>query len=190
MSRRFRIERRGRRPKPKNRERAPAPDLGTPELRAMKRRLTRNPDLELTSIDVLFGRGLIDAEQRDVLGEVASTVRMLAYNLGPVPEAVARIWRQLTGAMIPAGQGGAQGVGPVADIARRRMRRILSRLNGSRDLVLALADGRRVPRLVEHVLAGRLDYADLAALERLRCALDDLDKGARRPARSRPASPA
>jgi hypothetical protein len=68
--------------------------------------------------------------------------------------------------------------------------RILDRLNGSRDLVIALADGRRVPRLVEHVLAGTFDDADFADLERLKGALDDLDKGGARPARSkRRASP-
>jgi hypothetical protein len=62
---------------------------------------------------------------------------------------MARLWRQLAGSMIPVGHhGGAQGVGPLAEIPMRRMRGILNRLNGSRDLVIGLADGRRVP-LVE-----------------------------------------
>jgi hypothetical protein len=117
---------------------------------------------------VLFGRDLVDAEQRDVLGEITATLRFLAYQLGPTPEAVARIWRQLTGALIPARSGGTRGAGPMADIAVRRMQRILNRLNGSRDLVIALAEGRRVPRLVEHILDGKLDDADLADLEAIR----------------------
>jgi hypothetical protein len=69
-SKRFRVQKRGRPKKAPNRDRWPAFDHGTDELRAKKLATVRRVDLELTGIDILFGRGLIDAEQRDLLGEV------------------------------------------------------------------------------------------------------------------------
>jgi hypothetical protein len=64
-------------------------------------------------------------------------------------------------------------VGPLADVAQRRLSRMLERLDGSRALIIALAEDRPVP-LVEHAFAGRLDAADHAALEQLKAGLDNL----------------
>jgi hypothetical protein len=80
---------------------------------------------------------------------------------------------------IVATGGAPSSVGRLADIARRRLRRVLSRLDGSRDLVVAIVSGR-TPPLVEHALAGRLDAADEAALAKLRIGLDALTQGGRR----------
>jgi hypothetical protein len=87
-----------------------------------------------------------------------------------------RLWRQLAGSMIPVGHhGGARGVGPLAEIGGG----CEASSTGSRDLVIGLADGRRVP-LVEHVLDGNVDDRDLANLRRLQSALDDLAGRGRR----------
>lgn len=58
-------------------------------------------------------------------------------------------------------------------MARYRLGRSLSKLDGSKDLVIALAEGRTLP-LVERVVARRLTRADELALERLRQSLDRL----------------
>jgi hypothetical protein len=58
-----------------------------------------------------------------------------------------------------------------SDDARRRLARALSRLNGSRELVVELAEGR-LPPLVVHVLEGELTVRDQEQLTRLRFGLD------------------
>jgi hypothetical protein len=171
--RRRRIEKRGRPRKPPVRA-APEPDKGTSQLRRKKRQVTTRDNVELTAAGVLFGRGLIDAEQFDRLGEVTETLRLLARNLGPRPSAVAGLWQSLTGAMIGiVYQGVPSSVGPLAAVARSRLRQMLSKLDGSRDLVVAIARGD-TPPLVEHALAGRLTTADQDALDRLKAGLDRL----------------
>jgi hypothetical protein len=57
------------------------------------------------------------------------------------------------------------------DAARFRLARPLSRLDGSRDLVVQLAEWQ-APPLVLHVLDGRVTDADREELERLRNGLD------------------
>lgn len=147
MARHLRLERRGRPRKigAKRRQTTRAgregePDRGTAQLRRKKRRATTREDLELTSVAVLFGRGLIDATQHDTLALIAGSLRRLAQNLGPKPDAVAGLWSALTGAAT-----GSQGRVPDAarsgaDHARLVVSRLLRRLNGSRELVLDLAE--------------------------------------------------
>ena len=175
-SRRFRSQKRGRPKKAPNRDRRPAPDYGTTELRSKKLATVRRVDLELTGIDILFGRGLIDAEQRDQLGEVAELLRILARHLGPKPNATSALWTAILGAALRGGNAGMpSSVGPAADYARFRLERICRRLDGSRALIIALAEDRRPP-LIVHILAGRLDDQDLDDLERLRSGLDALGR--------------
>jgi hypothetical protein len=56
---------------------------------------------------------------------------------------------------------------------------MLRQLDGSRDLVLALAEGR-CPPIVIHVIEGRITGADEKTLDRLRQGLDAIGGGRRR----------
>jgi hypothetical protein len=122
------------------------PDKGSPELLRKKRTATTCDDLEISPIAALYGRGLIDATQYDLLGTIVELLRRLARNLGPQPDAVTGLWLALTGAAIgrstvtvPAA------VDPAADQARRTLARTLRQLDDSRGLVVALAEGRIPP---------------------------------------------
>jgi hypothetical protein len=59
----------------------------------------------------------------------------------------------------------------LADAARRRLARALSQLDGSRRLVIDLAENR-VPDLVVHVINRKLTGEDEAELAKLRLGLD------------------
>jgi hypothetical protein len=63
------------------------------------------------------------------------------------------------------------GKSSIADQARRRLQRMCRRLDGSRELVISLAEGK-VPGIVVHVIERRLTAADAESLERLRRSLD------------------
>lgn len=176
--RRRRLDRRGRprQAKAKRRETTRAgrqgeSDKGTNELRRCKRLATTREDLEISPIAVLFGRGLLDATQYDTLALVADWLRRLAWNLGPKPDAVAGLWAALTGAASSSHGIVPAGVGPAADQSRYVLRRLLRRLNGSRELVLDLAENRPI-RLVMRVLEDQLTQADEIALAQLRHDLD------------------
>jgi hypothetical protein len=183
MARRRRLDKRGRprQARAKRRETTAAgrqsePDKGTRELRRKKRRATTREDLEVTPIAALFGHGLLDATQQNTLAQIADWMRQLARNLGPKPEAVAGFWGALTGAAISAQGSVPASVGPGADYARYVLRRMLRRLDGSRELVLQLAANRPVP-LVMRAIENRLGRANEIALDLLR---RDLDRVARR----------
>ena len=176
--RRRRADRRGRPRKANARRRATTvagrqgePDKGTRELRRRKRLATTREDLEVTPIAALFGHGLIDAQQHDTLALIANSLRRFAQNLGPKPSAVQGLWAALTGAAISSPGIVPAGVGPAADQARRVLGRMLRQLDGSRELVLALAEDRPPP-LIIRVLEQRLARADEIALSRLRHDLD------------------
>jgi hypothetical protein len=77
----------------------------------------------------------------------------------------------LSGAILGAGVGTLSvvvpsAVGEGAATARRVLDRMLRRRDGSRDLVVALAEGR-LPPLVKRVIEYRLTEADKLALDRL-----------------------
>jgi len=130
----------------------------------------------VTQIDVLHGRGLLDATQRDALALIANSIRKLSRNLGPKPDAVEGLWSALTGAAISAQGVVPAGVGPAADQSRYAIRRMLRRLNGSTELVLQLVGNQPTP-LVIRALGGQLLPADEIDLARLR---DNLDRVASR----------
>lgn len=91
--------------------------------------------------------------------------------LGPKSDGVAGLWQALTGAAIRSPGSMPVAVGPVADHARYVLGRMLRRLDGSRDLILQLAEGR-IPPLVIRAIENRLTRADAIALDRLRHGLD------------------
>jgi hypothetical protein len=149
-------------------------DDGSPLLRQRKLQLTGRIDLELTPAALLFSRGHLDAQQYDQLGQVTLWLARLARNLGPKGLGVAGLWAALAGGIIgtpnvtvPVAVGGG------ADVALARLDRVLRQLDGSRDLVVAIAEGR-CPSLIAHVLEGRITGADEQALEQLRSGLDGI----------------
>jgi hypothetical protein len=101
-------------------------------------------------------------------------LRVLARYLGPKPDPIQALWTAIVGAAIRSNSGTPSSIGPLADMATWRLRGVLGRLNGSRDLVVALAENRVIP-LIEHILSGDVTEADLADLGRLRVELDSLD---------------
>jgi hypothetical protein len=154
--------------------RAPNRDEGTTELRRRKKQATARPDLEINAASVLFGRGLLSPEQYDILSTVTLWLQRLARGWGGLG-GVTGLWYSITGAAVPTGFVRPQNatVSGLADSARRQLVRALRQLDGSRDLVVALAEGQ-VPPLIAHVLEVRMTHADEAELARLREGLDRL----------------
>jgi hypothetical protein len=186
-SRRRRLERRGRPRKANARSRATtlagrrAPDdLGTNELRARKIRATTRDNLEISGAGVLLGRDLIDVEQYNALTTVTLWLERLMRGWGGLG-GVTGLWYSIVGAAVPTGFVRPQNAiaSGLADNARRQLVRALQQLDGSRSLVVALAEGR-VPDLVLHVLDGKLTPTDLAELTRLRHGLDEISGPRRR----------
>jgi hypothetical protein len=158
--------------------RAPPPDLGTALLRARKRAATGREDLEINSAAVLFGHDHLDRAQYDTLGRITELLQRATRAWGGRDGNVTGLWEAITGALTstgfvpnpPVGEGGWS----LADGARRRLEQVCRRLDGSRALVIELAEGR-IPEIVVHVIERRLTVADAAALERLRQGLDDIE---------------
>jgi hypothetical protein len=148
-------------------------DEGTNELQARKLLATTRPDLEASAIGVLYGRALIDARQYQTLSELTLALQRLARSCGGTG-GVEGLWQGIIAAMtrksyapVPEADGGFS----LADAARRQLARALSRLDGSRALVLALVGGQ-VPPLVIRALERRLSPEDEAALSKLHVGLD------------------
>jgi hypothetical protein len=145
-------------------------DRGSEALRHHKRRVTGREDLPLDGAAVLFGHAHLDRQQFDALGLITQWLQRVARAWGGKDGSCAGLWMALLGASTATGNP----VIPVphgADNARRQLTRALRRLDGSRDLVVALAEGRTPPlvlRAVERCLT-REDEDDLG---RLRAGLD------------------
>ena len=150
-------------------------DTGTEELRRRKRRVTGREDLELTGAAVLFGHDLLDRQQFDTLGLITGLLQRLAVGWGGTG-GVSGLWLSITGALVRTGYTpvpGTDGGFAPAVRARRQLVRALRQLDGSRDLVIDLAEGR-APPVVLHVLERRLLRQDEAELDRLRAGLDGI----------------
>jgi hypothetical protein len=163
--------------------RAPDRDTGTIELRRRKTQVTTRIDLEINAAGVLFGHGLLTPEQYDVLATVTLWLQRLARGWGGLG-GVTGLWYSILGAAVPTGFVRPQDAiaSGLADSARRQLGWALRRLNGSRDLVVELAEGH-TPEIVVRVIERRLTVSDAAMLERLRRGLDDIG-GERRIRRS------
>lgn len=145
-------------------------DQGAPRLLQRKRRVAGGRvDLEINGASVLFGHELISREQYDRLGEITRWLQLVARAWGGGNGSVTGLWAGILAMLSHARTVGLVPDG--ADLARLRLAKALNRLNGSRDLVIELAEGR-VPPLVVHVLAGSLTAGDHDALARLKDGLD------------------
>jgi hypothetical protein len=194
VSKRRRLERRGRPRKHVKRpttlrERAPPVYQGTAELRRRKRRIAAGrEDLEISGTSVLLAYEHLNRQQFDTLGTITELLQRIARAWGGRDGSVGGLWQAITAAMVatgytpnPVGDGGFG----LADGARRRLQRMCRRLDGSRALIIELAEGR-VPDLVLHVLDHALTDDDATALERLRHSLDDIGRERRDCNRMRP----
>jgi hypothetical protein len=152
-------------------------DLGSVQLRVRKRAATGREDLEVNGAAVLFGHDHLDWAQYDTLATVTELLQRVARAWGGRDGSLNGLWEAITGALtstsfapLPVGDGGWS----LADGARRRLERACWRFDGSRALVIALAEGQ-VPEIVVHVVERRLTQEDAAALDRLRRSLDDIE---------------
>jgi hypothetical protein len=151
-------------------------DEGSPLLIQKKVRLTGRGDCELDGSGVLFGRGLIDRQQYDELGLVTLLLRRVAAAMGR-GTSVAGLWS----AIIAAASWSGYTLPLLGDMnARRTLERMCGCLNGSRALVIDLAEGR-LPPIVLRAATQRLLPEDATALEELRAGLDDLAAPRRSP---------
>jgi hypothetical protein len=148
----------------------PEVDLGSALLRARKRAATGRDDLEVNGAAVLFGHDHLSRTQYDKLGAMTALLQRVARAWGGRDGSLNGLWTAILGAMVgtgfappPVGNGGWS----LADGARRRLERLCRRLDGSRELVIALAEGK-LPPIVVHVIERRLTVADAVALDRLR----------------------
>jgi hypothetical protein len=157
--------------------RAPEVDRGTVQLRSRKRRIAAGrEDLEINGASVLFAYDHLDRQQFDTLGTITLLLQRAARAWGGRDGSLNGLWSALLAAAssqgfvpIPVGDSGFS----LADQARRRLERLCRKLNGSRDLVITLAEGR-TPDIIVRVLDRTLTAADTEALERLRRGLDDI----------------
>lgn len=148
-------------------------DDGTRELRERKKIATGRVDLPLDPASVLLGRELIDRAQFDKLGEIGNLMRLLARAWGIGTASPHGLYAALLAAASRGQLTSQANTPPGADGARRRLDRVLKRLDGSRDLVLQLAEHRTVPIIIR-AWERRLSPRDAVILDRLRRALDRL----------------
>lgn len=145
-------------------------DPGAELLLAKKRRVTGGrTDLEINAASVLLGHELITREQYDRLGAVTQWLRLAARAWGGANGSVAGLWSGIVASLSRARTTGTVPDG--ADWARLRLAKALNRLNGSRELVIELAEGR-VPPLVVRVLLRAMTASDEEELAALRDGLD------------------
>ena len=140
-------------------------DRGSPRLRARKLALTMREDVELTGPGILFGHELLDRYQYDTLGWVTALLRRIARSFGR-GVSPAGIWNAILGALIKTTPGIEPIVGDQG--ARRALEHILRRLDGSKDLVIALAAGDALPPICIRAAGHRLTPRDLVQIELLR----------------------
>jgi hypothetical protein len=147
-------------------------DHGSPLLLLRKLTITGRADVPLDPAGILFGRGLLDAVQYAELGEVTALLQRVAKAWGGKDGSVQGLWGALLAAATPT-RSSALAVPIGSDAARRRLARTLRQLDGSRALIVGIAESRITP-LVVRAAARRLVAEDLRQLERLRAGLDHI----------------
>jgi hypothetical protein len=146
-------------------------DRGAPRLRARKFALTMREDVELTGPGILFGHELLDRCQYDTLGYVTLLLRRIARSFGRDANP-GGVWAALLAAASRTPPGAPVIIGDYG--ARDRLARICRRLDGSRDLVLELAEEGPMPSICVRAAEHRLTPRDAVRLELLRKELDGI----------------
>ena len=149
-------------------------DRGSFRLRARKLALTMREDVELTGPGILFGHELLDRYQYDTLGYVTLLLRRIARSFGR-EASPAGIWVALLAAASRTPPGAPNLISDYG--ARDTLARICRRLDGSRDLVLELAEEGQMPPICVRAVEHRLTPRDLVQLELLRRGLDGVAPG-------------
>jgi hypothetical protein len=111
-------------------------DEGSLRLRQRKRRLTGREDVEMTPAGVLYGHELLDRAQYNALGFVTELLRRIARGFGGGASPAA-LWAALAAAASRPTPGMPAIFGDSG--ARRALSQICKRLDGSKNLLLALA---------------------------------------------------
>ena len=152
-------------------------DLGSDYLRVRKLRLTGRTDLPLDGGAILYAREHLDREQYDTLALVGRQLVLLARGWGG-DGSCGGLWTSLTGAPTPTrpAPGTIDQLMGRADYARQRLAQACKQLDGSRNLVIALAEGRSPP-IVRRVVERKLSIAYSVTLEKLRQGLDRVGRG-------------
>ena len=146
-------------------------DRGAPRLRARKLLVTTRDDIEMTGPGILFGHELLDRHQYDTLGHVTLLLRRIARSFGR-DASPAGVWAALLAAASRTPPGAPAVIGDYG--ARDTLARICRRLDGSRDLVLELAEEGPMPSICVRAAGHRLTPRDLVRLELLRRGLDGI----------------
>jgi hypothetical protein len=150
-------------------------DHGSPRLRARKLVVTGRADIEMTAAGILFGHQLLDRYQYDTLGYVTLLLRRIARSFGR-DASPAAVWVGLLAAASRTPPSAPNLIGDFG--ARDTLARICRRLDGSRDLVLELAEeGGPLPPICIRAAQHRLTPRDLVQLELLRKGLDGVAPG-------------
>jgi hypothetical protein len=151
--------------------------LGSDYLRVRKLRLTGRTDLPLDGAAIPHARGHLDREEYDTLALIGRQLTQLARGWGG-DGGYGGLWTALTGALTPArpAPGAIDQRMGLADYARRRLAQACRQLDGSRNLVIALAEGRSPP-IVRRAVERKLTIADSVTLEKLRQGLDRVGRG-------------
>jgi hypothetical protein len=152
-------------------------DLGSDYLRVRKLRLTGRTDLPLDGAAILHAREHLDREQYDTLALISRQLSLLARGWGG-DGSCGGLWTSLTGALTPTrpAPGTIDQLMGRADHARQRLAQACKQLDGSRNLVIALAEGRSPP-IVRRAVERKLTIADSVTLEKLRQGLDRVGRG-------------
>jgi hypothetical protein len=128
-------------------------------------------DVELTGPGILFGHEHLDRYQYDTLGYVTLLLRRVACGFGR-DASPAGVWAAIVAAASRTPPGAPVIIGDYG--ARDRLARICQRLDGSRDLVLELAEEGRMPPICVRAAEHRLTPRDVIQLELLRKGLDGI----------------
>src|SRR6516165_4777892 len=128
-------------------------DYGSPRLRARKLALTMREDIEMTGAGVLYGHGHLDNAQYSALGWVTALLRRIARSFGR-DASPAGVWAAIVAAASRTSPGAPAIIGDYG--ARGTLARICRRLDGSRDLVLELAEEGQMPPICVNAGAHRL----------------------------------
>jgi hypothetical protein len=146
-------------------------DRGSLRLRARKLALTLRDDIEMTAAGILYGRGHLDNAQYSTLGRVTRLLQHVSRAMGR-GTSVNGLWL----AIVAAGSRNATYTLPLTGDhgARATLAWICRRLDGSRDLVLELAEEGTMPPICVRAAEHRLTPRDAIRLELLRQGLDGI----------------
>jgi hypothetical protein len=126
----------------------------------------------MSATGILFGHQLLDRYQYDTLGYVTLLLRRIARSFGR-DASPSGVWAAIVAAASRTPPGAPVIIGDYG--ARDTLARICRRLDGSRDLVLELAEeGGPLPPICVRAAEHRLTPRDLVQLELLRQGLDGI----------------